>query len=114
MVVVGYYTRLTEFVRCIYIRSLGINNVKVSVSEFISLLQVWEVDPETMTKQLIIDVDPLVLSNDPALHSLLDSLYSTGGVVRTQTGVADVFRTLLQWTGFILLKMLEVGVEILT
>ena len=77
-------------------------------------MQVWEQDPESMEKKLVIDVDPLVLVNDPNLTELLNTLYgSDQGVIRTQTGATDVIKKVLEWVGFVLLKIVEVGVEIL-
>ncbi len=62
----------------------------------------------------MIDADPLVLANDPSLHNLLDSLYSSGIAGTIPSGaVVNMLKTLLEWTGFILLKILQVGVEIL-
>lgn len=67
-----------------------------------------------MVDQLVIDVDPLVLVNDPNLHELLDTLYgSDQGVIRTQTGASDMIKKVLEWVGFVLLKIVEIGVEIL-
>ncbi len=69
---------------------------------------------ETMTDQLVIDADPLVLANDPALHNLLDSLYfSEISKISAESTTINVLKTALEWTGYILLKLLEVGVEIL-
>ena len=77
-------------------------------------MQVWEQDPESMEKKLVIDVDPLVLVNDPNLTELLNTLYgSDQGVIRTKTGATDVIKKVLEWVGFVLLKIVEVGVEIL-
>lgn len=67
-----------------------------------------------MESKLVIDVDPLVLVNDPTLNDLLDTLYGNDqAIIRKQTGASDLVMKLLEWVGFVLLKMLEIGVEIL-
>ena len=64
--------------------------------------------------KLIIDMDPLVLANDPTLHTLLESLYSEGqGIVMPQSTASDIVKKGLEWTGYVLLKLVELGVEIL-
>ena len=76
-------------------------------------MQVWDWDPETNEEKLLIDVDPLVLANDPTLNLLLDTLRGDdeGGKKRQKN--TTTFRTVLDWTGFLLLKTLEIAVEVL-
>ena len=75
-------------------------------------MQVWDWDPETNKEKLLIDLDPLVLANDPTLNHLLDTLRGDDwdGKKRRNT---TTFRTVLDWTGFLLLKTLEIAVEVL-
>jgi len=75
--------------------------------------KVWDWDPETQENKLLIDVDPLVLANDPALHQLLDSLKGEEAVGRVKGGHYATFKSILNWTGFLILKTLEIAVEVL-
>lgn len=75
--------------------------------------KVWDWDPETQENKLLIDVDPLVLANDPALHQLLDSLKGEEEVGRVKGGHYATFKSILNWTGFLILKTLEIAVEVL-
>lgn len=74
-------------------------------------IQVWDRDVETNEEKLLIDVDPLVLANDPTLNHLLDTLRGYDGGRKRQN--SSTFRTVLDWTGFLLLKTLEIAVEVL-
>lgn len=75
--------------------------------------KVWDWDPETRENKLLIDVDPLVLANDPDLHQLLDSLKGEEEVGRAKGGHYATFKSILNWTGFLILKTLEIAVEVL-
>jgi len=75
-------------------------------------MQVWDWDPETNEEKLLIDIDPLVLANDPTLNHLLDTLRGYDGS-RKKRQNSTTFRTVLDWTGFLLLKTLEIAVEVL-
>lgn len=44
----------------------------------ISKYQIWEKDYETGRNELVIDVDPLVVANDPELHKFLTSITDPG------------------------------------
>ena len=55
----------------------------------------------------------LVLANDPALHQLLDSLKGEEVVGRVKGGHYATFKSILNWTGFLILKTLEIAVEVL-
>ena len=73
-------------------------------------MQVWDRDPESNEIKLLIDADPLFLANDPSLHRLLRNL------ARGETAGVDGYSTImniLEWAGFLLLKALELIVEIL-
>lgn len=45
----------------------------------INKYQIWEKDHETGRSELVIDVDPLVLANDPELHKFLATITEPGG-----------------------------------
>lgn len=75
-------------------------------------MQVWDWDPETNEEKLLIDIDPLVLANDPTLNHLLDTLRGYDGSGKKRQN-STTFRTVLDWTGFLLLKTLEIAVEVL-
>ena len=75
--------------------------------------KVWDWDPETQEKKLLIDADPLVLANDPALHQLLDALRGVEEVGKGRGGHYATLKAILDWTGFLILKTLEIAVEVL-
>lgn len=77
--------------------------------------QVWEYNHVTQNEQLIIDVDPLFLANDPILHMTIEAL--KGGRVHPsldmnyEEGVSWL-RTTAEWIVWVLAKLIEIGVEI--
>ena len=78
-----------------------------------SPFQIWDWDPESNSNKLLIDVDPLFLANDPALNRLL-ALLAQGVVTGINAeGEDGVFDTFLHWTGVVLLKVVEIAVEVL-
>lgn len=68
-------------------------------------------------EKLVIDVDPLVLVNDPIVHELLDQLAISGdGTARTRAGKSqggEEQKGALEWIGVILLKIIEIAIEVL-
>ena len=78
----------------------------------------WDWDPEASKNKLVIDVDPLVLINDPFVHQILDQLSTStveteGGLVIGQSTEKGDQKGPLEWIGIILLKIVEIAVEIL-
>lgn len=73
--------------------------------------QIWELDHESNTTKLIIDVDPLWIANDPKLHRLLESIsgdyyYQEGGVsgwIAVKDGILWLLVNVLQLVVEILL-----------
>lgn len=76
------------------------------------VLQIWDWDPESNSTKLLIDVDPLFFANDPPLNELLDLLVE-GGVVGAGSREETVVDTLIHWTGVVLVKLVEIAVEVL-
>ena len=76
--------------------------------------QVWDWDPDTNQRQLLIDIDPLVMSNDPRLFQLLEGL---AGGEEVQSGqrstVYGALKTVIEWVGYVLIKGLEIAIEVL-
>ena len=62
--------------------------------------------------KLLIDVDPLFFANDPTLNRLLDQLVQ-GGVAYTGDGEESTLQTIIHWTGVVLVKVLQIALEIL-
>ena len=62
--------------------------------------------------KLLIDVDPLFFANDPTLNRLLDQLVQ-GGVAHTGDGEESTLQTIIHWTGVVLVKVLQIALEIL-
>ncbi len=82
--------------------------------EDVKRYQVWEWDPESNRIQLLIDVDPLILVNDPQLHVLLDRLL---GIEEELTGKPAEYtggvKTVVEWVGYVLLEILKIVLEVL-
>jgi len=86
------------------------------------LLQVWDWDFEKQAQVLILDADYMVLVNDPVLIELVQKLNSSGGLSmgsgRRSIGSGkeekgNFLRNLAELGGTVLLKIIEVGIEIL-
>ena len=75
-------------------------------------VQIWDWDPESNTDKLLIDVDPLFFANDPSLHQLLEQLVE-GGVATAGSKQESMMDTLVHWTGVVLVKLVEIAVEVL-
>ena len=77
--------------------------------------QIWELDPETETLALIIDVDPLWMANDPKLHQLLEML-SIGNYIVDQdfdsTAVSNL-EMIKDWLVWITVNAIYILIEIL-
>ena len=69
--------------------------------------QVWEYNHETQRDQLVIDIDPLLLANDPGLHRTIESMHHGGG-----TAAGSWIREGAEWALWVLLKLIEFGVEV--
>lgn len=80
--------------------------------EDISDHQVWELDPESKTQRLIIDVDPLWMANDPKLHRMLEMLSSTG-YVTSHNQLTSYLIIIKDWILWFIVNFLHIAVEIL-
>ena len=69
--------------------------------------QVRESDPETGREEIVIDADPLALLNDPELQDLL-----TGSATGSSADEPSLGK-LVEWVGWIMLKILELAAEVL-
>ncbi len=82
-------------------------------------IQIWEWDPEKKREIMVIDADPMVLMNDPQLNELILYLQQDSGTGGGGTGggaesnVKRVAKNTFEYAGIVLLKLLEILVEIL-
>ena len=72
----------------------------------------WDWDPESQKQRLLIDLDSLLVANDPILNTLLEELTKDKSVVEGG-GVQHAVKTAVEWGLFLFLKMLEFVVEVL-
>ncbi len=76
--------------------------------------QVWDWDPGTNQPYLLMDVDPLILANDPHLHHWLDAISGKGAEQTAgEAGYVAGVRTVFEWVGYVLLEILKIVIEIL-
>ena len=80
-------------------------------------MQVWEWDPESKTDKLVVDVDPLRIANDPELTDVLQMLGAdvtvTGKVASSKKDGGNLFSTLAEYAGLVLVKFIEIAIEVL-
>ena len=75
--------------------------------------QVWEYNYETQNDRLVIDIDPLLLANDPGLHRTIEGMrdpYSRHH--GAAAGSNNWFRDAVEWVLWVLVKLIEIGVEV--
>lgn len=72
--------------------------------------QIWEIDHESNTTKLVIDVDPLWIANDPKLHRLLESVLVQGYF---QSDEASSWIIIKDWIVWLLVNFLHLVVEVL-
>lgn len=80
--------------------------------EDIRRYQVWDWDHESQSQRLLIDVDSLLVANDPTLHTLLEEI-TVGKRPSESGGMKDTLKTIAEWGLWLLLKTLELIVEVL-
>lgn len=73
-------------------------------------MQVWEWDPVSNQNVLMIDADPMLLSNDPRLAEMMATFHDEGAEEGTGKKAA---KDVLEFLGFILIKFFEILIEIL-
>lgn len=73
-------------------------------------MQVWEWDPVSNQNVLMIDADPMLLSNDPRLAEMMAAFHGEGAEEGTGKKAA---KDALEFLGFILIKFFEILIEIL-
>lgn len=78
------------------------------------MLQVWEWDPETNRKVLMIDADSMMLLNDPKLTLLIETLPNSrmGGQGLLGKG-KNTTKELIEFMGVIVVKLCEILIDIL-
>ena len=72
--------------------------------------QIWEMDHESNTSKLVIDVDPLWIANDPKLHRLLESVL-VSGYYRSDEGSS--WAIIKDWIMWLLVNLLHLVLEVL-
>lgn len=86
-------------------------------AEDVQRYQVWEWDPESKTDKLVVDVDPLRIANDPELTDVLQMLGAdvtvTGKVASSKKDGGNLFSTLAEYAGLVLVKFIEIAIEVL-
>ena len=77
--------------------------------------QIWEFDHESLQEKLIIDIDPLWLTNDPELHRILAILSKgeTKGLETAHNNSMDTLAIVKDWLVWSIFTFLKVLVEIL-
>ena len=77
------------------------------------MLQVWELDPETNRKVLMIDADPMMLVNDPKLTQLIETISTRAGGQGLVGKGKNFTKDILEFLGVVVVKLCEVLIEIL-
>lgn len=78
-------------------------------------VQVWELDPETKHRVLLVSYDPLQIANDNTLHQLLEQLQGNSPEVKGDPieGVWGRLKHIAEWTLYLFFEALKILIEIL-
>jgi hypothetical protein len=74
---------------------------------------VWEWDYEKNRRMLMIDADPMMLMNDPKLTEVIEGLQAGGGSSGILGKGKNTTKEVIEFFGYIIVKLCEILIEIL-